>query len=40
MLRKIFMRFFDYEIIGEYFETDDKGHLHKKYLKKYHLRKR
>lgn len=39
MLKKMVMRFFDYDIVGEYFDTDENGHYHKKYMKKWHLRK-
>lgn len=40
MLKKIMNRFFDYEITGHYFDTNGNGHYYKKYMKKYHLRKR
>lgn len=38
-IKKIFNRFFDYRIIGEYYDNDGKGHMTKKYNKKYFLQK-
>lgn len=32
-------RFFDYRIVGEYYDNDGKGHLTKKYIKKWFIRK-
>lgn len=39
-LRRLRDRFFDYEIIGEYYDTNGDGRYYKKYLKRWHLRKR
>ena len=39
-LRKLFDRFFDYDIVGEYYDTNGNGHYYKKYIKKYHLKRR
>lgn len=39
MFKSILNRFFDYDIVGEYYDNDGNGHFHKKYVKKYHLRK-
>lgn len=39
MLNKIkswFKRYFDYHIVGEYYDTDGDGHYYKKYKKKYY----
>ena len=39
MLNKIkswFKRYFDYRIVGEYYDTDGDGHYYKKYKKKYY----
>lgn len=38
-LKTLFKRLFDYRVIGEYYDNDGKGHLTKKYMKKYFLRK-
>ena len=38
-LKKLFNKYFDYEIIGEYYDRDGHGNFYKKYLKRYHLRK-
>ena len=40
MLKKLFRRLFDYDIVGEYFDSDGNGHYYKKYIKKYRIRKR
>lgn len=32
-------KYFDYEIIGEYYDNDGKGHLYKKYNRRYFRRK-
>ena len=37
---KLFNQFFDYQIVGEYYDTEDGIHYQKKYIKKYFLRKR
>ena len=29
--------FFDYDIVGEYYETGKNGHKYKKYFKKYYF---
>lgn len=38
-LKKLFYKFFDYKVVGEYWDNDGKGHMTKKYIRKYHLRK-
>lgn len=40
MLKKLFNKYFDYHIVGEYLDYDGNGHYKKKYLKKYYLKKR
>ena len=37
-LKKLFYKFFDYDIVGEYYDLVADGRYQKKYLKKYHLR--
>ena len=37
-LRDLFYRFFDYDIVGDYFDTSGDGRYYHKYIKKYHLR--
>lgn len=37
-IKDFFKRHFDYRIVGEYYDNDGKGHLTKKYMKKYFLR--
>lgn len=39
-MRKLLARFFDYDIVAEFFETGRNGHLYKKYVRKYKLRRR
>lgn len=36
--KKLFKRFIDYRIVGEYYETDNRGHKQKKYIKKYYVK--
>lgn len=38
-IRKFLKKFFDYRIVGEYYDNDGKGHRMKKYMKKYFIRK-
>lgn len=40
MLKNIVRKYFDYDIVGEYFDTDGNGHYFKKYVKKWHLKRR
>ena len=40
MLKNIVRKYFDYDIVGEYFDTDGYGHYFKKYVKKWHLKRR
>ena len=40
MLKRLILKFFDYDIIGYYYDNDGKGTLTKKYLKKWKIRKR
>ena len=38
-LKKLFNKYFDYDIVGEYYDNDGHGHLYKKYIKRYKRRK-
>lgn len=38
-IKRIFDRLFDYDIVGEYYDTTGDGHYTKKYIKKYRIRK-
>ena len=40
LLAELFGLEIDYEIVGEYYDSDGNGHYRKKYIKKYHLRRR
>ena len=40
LLAKLFGLEIDYEIVGEYYDSDGNGRYCKKYLKKYRLRRR
>lgn len=40
MLKKMIDKYFDYEIVGEYLESIAPGIYQKKYIKKYHLKRR
>ncbi|MDY5882850.1 MAG: hypothetical protein SPJ65_06005 [Roseburia sp.] len=40
MLKNLVRKYFDYDIVGEYFDTDGNGHYFKKYVKKWHLKRR
>lgn len=45
MLKRLFYTFFDYDIVGEYYEScfDKEKQINviqKKYIRKYHIRKR
>lgn len=35
---KILNKYFEYDIVGEYFDDRGDGHLYKKYIKKYHFK--
>lgn len=37
-LKKLFYKYFDYVIIGEYYDTSDGHYYHKKYHRKYYLK--
>lgn len=37
-MKEFLKRFFDYDIVGEYFDSGSNGHLYKKYIRKYRLR--
>ena len=39
-LRRLRNRFFDYDIVGEYYDTSGDGRYYKKYLKRWRLRKK
>lgn len=39
-IKKFISKFFDYDIVGEYYDTNGDGHYYKKYVKKYHLKRR
>lgn len=38
-LKRLWNRFFDYKIVGEYYDTSGDGHYYKKYVKRWRLRK-
>lgn len=38
MFKTLFYKYFDYDIVGEYYDNDGHGHLKKKYLKRYYLK--
>lgn len=40
MLKNLVRKYFDYDIVGEYFDTEGNGHYFKKYVKKWHLKRR
>lgn len=41
MFKRLFEKFFDYHIVGEYLDTDSKsGKSRVKYIKKYYLKNR
>ena len=40
LLKALFYKHFDYDLVGEYYDDDGKGHYHKRYVRKYHLKKR
>ena len=37
-LKDLFYRYFDYDIIGEFYDSDGNGHYYKRYIRKYYLR--
>ena len=37
---KLLARFFDYDIVAEFYETGKNAHWYKKYVRKYKLRRR
>jgi len=39
-LKKWFLKYFDYDIVGEYLDHDGTGYYKKKYIKKWRLRRR
>lgn len=39
-MNKLIKRLFDYDIVGEYYDSDGKGHFRKKYIKKWYLKSR
>lgn len=39
-MKNLVRKYFDYDIVGEYFDTDGNGHYFKKYVKKWHLKRR
>ena len=38
-LRRWIKRHIDYRVVGEYLDSDGKGHYQKKYIKKYYFKK-
>lgn len=40
MLKNLVRKYFDYDIVGDCFDTDGNGHYFKKYVKKWHLKRR
>lgn len=39
-LKSLFNKYFDYDIVGEYYDSDGHGRYQKKYVRKYYLRSR
>lgn len=39
LLARLFGLQLDYRIVGDYYESDGHGHYHKKYIKKYYLKR-
>lgn len=39
-LKKWIMKYVDYTIVGEYYDTADGIHYRKKYIKKYYIKKK
>ena len=37
-INNLIKKYFDYDIVGEYFDTNGNGVYHKKYTKKYYLK--
>lgn len=37
-LKKLFYKYFDYDIVGEYYDSDGHGRYQKKYNRKYYLK--
>ena len=33
-------KYFDYDIVGEFLDTEKNGNMRKKYIRKWHLKKR
>ena len=40
MFGKLLRKYFDYDIVGEFLDTEKNGHMRKKYIRKWHLKKR
>ena len=38
MLKRLFNKYFDYDIVGEYYDTKGDGRYQKKYIRKYYLK--
>ena len=39
-MHKLLSRFFDYDIVAEFYETGRNGHTYKRYVRKYKLKRR
>lgn len=37
-LKKLFYKYFDYNIVGEFLDDRGNGHYRKRYIKKYYLK--
>lgn len=40
IIKRLISKYFDYDIVGEYYDRLPNGHLKKKYKKRWKLRKR
>lgn len=38
MLKNFINKYIGYDIVGEYYDSDGKGHLYKRYNKRYYLK--
>lgn len=38
MLKKLIEKYFDYDIVGDYLDNDGKGHMYRRYNKRYYLK--
>ena len=38
-LKRILLKYMDYDIVGEYYDHDGRGNYKKKYIKRWHIRR-